>query len=187
MIDLSPGLGAYDQGSAALDLAGHARAFATGPGVLSGLRLIDTVTAMVGIERVTGQLAGAAFKLALKGDRASEDAAGTMVEAMRARVPVDSGRLLNGIGWRKEGSTVIVEASAVRGDVNYPRYVEFGHHAGSGHADAAFFAGQDHAALRGPAGAGASEVRPAPFFWGSVREGLAQLRGEAGTLLGEDA
>lgn len=66
-------------------------------------------------------------KLALKARRANVDAGEEMVELMRSRVPVDSGRLLNGITLTEdEAGNVIVEASAVRGDFDYARVVEFG-------------------------------------------------------------
>ena len=181
-MDVTATFGALGQGYAALSLAPATQGFARGPGVLSGLALIDTVAGIVGVERLSGQLAKYAVKLALRGDGASEDAARAMVDLMRARVPVDSGTLLNGISWRKEGRVITVEASAVRGDADYARWVEFGHHAGgSGHADADFFTREDHSALRTRTAASTeTDVPPDPFFWDSVREGLGSLRERLG-------
>ena len=171
-MDVSATVGALGQGYAALRVVPAAQAFGRSPGVLSGLGFLDTAAAVVGVERLTGQLAKYAVKLALRGDGASEDAAAAMVEAMRARVPVDTGRLLHGIGWRKEGNLVTVEASALHGE-DYARFVEFGHRWPPHRAEDAF-GRPDHAALH--TGAGPGEVEAEPFFWDSVREGLAQWR-----------
>lgn len=164
---------------AALDITPAAQAFRRAPGVLPGLRLLDAAADIVGLERLSGQIAKYAVKLALRGDHEAEAAAAAarMVEAMRARVPVETGRLLHGIGWRKDGHLVTVEASAVHGPADYARFVEFGHRTARV-ADADFFAAEAHPALhaRGAAPAGAGEVAAEPFFWNSVREGLAQWR-----------
>jgi len=169
--DLAAGAGRIQ---AALDLTPAARAFHRAPGLLPGLRLLDAAAGIVGLERLSGQLAKYAVKLALRGDHAGEAAAARMVEAMRGRVPVDTGRLLHGIGWRKDGHTLTVEASAVHGAADYARHVEFGHRTAAV-ADAAFFAADTHAALHGR-GAAAGAVAAEPFFWDSVREGLALWR-----------
>ena len=86
MPDIGATFGLLGQGQAALDLTGAARGFDQRPGVLSGLRLVDTVSGIIGIDRISGQLAKYAVKLALKGDQASLHAAQEMVELMRSRV-----------------------------------------------------------------------------------------------------
>ncbi|ACL56990.1 HK97 gp10 family phage protein [Methylobacterium nodulans] len=188
MVDITATLGAIGQGFSAFDLAPQARAFRTAPGVLSGLRLIDTVTGVVGVERISGQLAKYLVTLATRSDHAAEQAAADMVEMMRARAPRDTGTLFSGISWRKEGRLITVEATAVNGDDEYARFVEFGHRVGgTGHADAGFFDLEDHSALR-PRGssAGPTDVEPKPFFWNSVREGLAQLYSGAAAAAREE-
>lgn len=112
MVDPTAVVGAALQGQAALGLTNAARGFDRAPGLLSGLRLTDTVAGVVGVERISGQLAKYAVKLALRGDQASLHAAQAMVDLMRSRVPRDTGRLLNGIGYRREGALYVVEATA---------------------------------------------------------------------------
>lgn len=178
MIDPTSVVGAALQGQAALGLTNAARGFDRTPGVLSGLRLIDTVAGIVGVERLSGQLAKYAVKLALKGDQASLQAAQAMVDLMRSRVPQDSGRLLNSIGYRRDGDLYVVEARADRDGYDYALAVETGHHAGGLHADADLFADTT--------GRGGRRVRPShetdlpgqPFFYGSAREALAGWRRE---------
>ncbi len=86
-MEIGATFGLLGQGQAALDLTSAARGFDLKPGVLSGLRLVDTVAGVIGIDRISGQLAKYAVKLALKGDQASLHAAQEMVELMRSRVP----------------------------------------------------------------------------------------------------
>ncbi|MGY2052956.1 HK97 gp10 family phage protein [Methylobacterium sp. JK268] len=184
-MDITATFGAIGQGYSALSLAPAAQAFRSAPGVLGALNLVDTIAGVVGVERLTGQLAKYAVKLALRSDRAAEQAAAEMVEAMRARVPQDTGLLLNGITWRKEGRTITVEASALRGAYNYALAVEAGHHAG-GHADTDYFAREDHGALRRRPHH-ETDVPGQPYFWISAREGLAQLRGTMDRAAGDAA
>ncbi len=173
MAGLGAGYGFLDQGQSALNLTGSAGGFARTPGVMSGLRLIDTVAGVVGVERISGQLAKYAVKLAMKGDQASLHAAQAMVDLMRSRVPRDTGLLLNGIGYRRAGGVYVVAATADRAGYDYALAVEAGHHAGGQHADADFFADTT--------GRGGRRVRPSheadvpgqPFFYGSAREALA--------------
>lgn len=170
--DLASGAGRVQ---AALDITPAARAFHAAPGLLSGLKLVDAAVTIVGLERLSGQIAKYAVRLALRGDHGAEAAAARMVELMRGRVPVDTGRLLHGIGWRKDGSLITVEASAVHGAADYARHVEFGHRM-TGVADADFFAADTHAALHGRGAPPSGAVVAEPFFWDSVREGLALWR-----------
>lgn len=176
MIDPTAVVSAALQGQAALGLTNAARGFDRTPGLLSGLRLIDTVAGIVGVERLSGQLAKYAVKLALRGDQASLHAAQAMVALMRSRVPRDTGRLLNGIDYRREGDLYVVEARADRDGTDYALAVEAGHHAGGLHADADLFADTT--------GQGGRRVRPShpadvpaqPFFYDSAREALADWR-----------
>ncbi|KQP34300.1 hypothetical protein ASF27_01695 [Methylobacterium sp. Leaf102] len=178
MIDVSAAFGAFTQGQGALELAPAARSFRVGPGALSSFRLLDAAASVIGVDRISGQLASLAVKMALRSDRAAEGIAAEMVQEMRARVPKDSGTLFNGITWRNEGRTIIVEASAVRGGDDYARWVEFGHQAGGQHADADYFANGDHGAIRRRPASQPTTVRPEPYFWDAARAGLVNLRGE---------
>ncbi len=174
-LDLGDLASGADRVQAALDLT-RRRAPSTGrPACSLGLKLVDAAVTIVGLERLSGQIAKYAVKLALRGDHDAEAAAERMVELMRGRVPVDTGRLLHGIGWRKDGRLITVEASAVHGAADYARHVEFGHRT-TGVADAAFFAADTHAALHARGAASSGAVVAEPFFWESVREGLAQWR-----------
>ncbi|GEP12257.1 hypothetical protein MMMDOFMJ_1663 [Methylobacterium gnaphalii] len=165
------------QGNAALNLAPVAQAFSRQPGVLSGIKLIDTAVAAVGIERITAQVVKYGVKLALRADHSTETAAAEMVELMRSRVPVDSGNLLNGIAWHKSGHAVTVEAIAVNVDYDYALAVEAGHHAGNTHADASLFEDTTGRGYSRPSRAtGGSDVPAHPFFYGSARETLAAWR-----------
>ncbi|MGU3544819.1 hypothetical protein [Methylobacterium sp. A52T] len=114
---MSDGIGAplgLSQSRAAFDLTGAARGFDRAPGDLSGLRLIDTVAGIVGVERISRRIARTAVKLALKSDPASRDAAEAMVDLMRGRAPQATGLPRAGITYRREGGFYVVEATADR-------------------------------------------------------------------------
>ncbi|MCJ2132454.1 HK97 gp10 family phage protein [Methylobacterium sp. E-045] len=177
-MDLGSTFNALGQGQAALGFAPAAQRFRAAPGLLSGLQLLDAAAGVIGVDRISGQLAKYAVKLALRSDHSAEQAAAEMVEEMRASVPQDSGTLFNGITWRKEGKTIIVEATAVREGDDYARWVEFGHHAGGQHADSSYFDSGDHSAIRRRRPSRETEVQPEPFFWDPARKGLAKLRSE---------
>lgn len=187
MADIGAVFGAALQGNAALSLTGAARGFDMKPGVLSGLRLVDTVAGIVGIERISGQLAKYAVKLALKGEQASLHAAQEMVELMRSRVPVDSGLLLNGITYRRDGAFYVVEASADRGGYDYALAVEAGHHAGGTFADADLFADTTGKGGRQVRQSQDSDVPGQPYFYGSAREALSDWSSELGASIGASA
>ncbi|GAN52081.1 phage protein, HK97 gp10 family [Methylobacterium sp. ME121] len=187
MPDIGATFGYLGQGQAALDLTGAARGFDRAPGLLSGLRLIDTVAGVVGVDRISGQLAKYAVKLALKGDQASLHAAQEMVELMRSRVPQDSGLLLNGITYRREGGFYVVEAKADRGGYDYALAVEAGHHAGGQHADADFFADTTGRGGRQVRPSQGSDVPGQPYFYGSAREALSDWSSELGASIGAAA
>lgn len=164
------------QGAAALRFAPTASAFARAPGIATGLSLIETAVAAIGVESIVGRLAGYAVKLSLRSDEAAERAAAQMVDAMRARVPQDTGRLLNGITWSMASGMITVEASAIndRTGFDYARAVEFGHQVRGRTADSSFFGDSDDgSALRGSSG---GEVPAEPYFWPSAREGLSAYR-----------
>lgn len=182
MVDIVAGFGAVMQGQAALGVAGIAREFRQRPGVLSGLKLVDTITGIIGVERISGQLAKYAVKLALKGDQSSLHAAQEMVNLMRSRVPQDTGALLAGISYRREGGFYVVEATADRDGYDYALAVEAGHHAGGTHADAAFFDDMTGRGGRRVRASQESDVAAQPYFYVSVREGLADWRQDLGTI-----
>lgn len=127
--------------------------------------------AFAGVDAFVDATAQYVVKLALRSRRVDHDAADEMVGLMRSRVPVDSGRLLNGITAREDGDAWIVEASAVRAEFDYARAVEFGHVVG-------------HADPLGPPRARRSRAEhggradPEPFFLGSGEEVLRK-RGRA--------
>lgn len=187
MADIGAVFGAALQGQAALGLTGAARGFDMKPGVLSGLRLVDTVSGIVGIERISGQLAKYAVKLALKGEQASLHAAQEMVELMRSRVPVDNGLLLNGITYRRDGGFYVVEATADRGGYDYALAVEAGHHAGGTVADADLFADTTGKGGRQVRVSQESDVPGQPYFYGSAREALSDWSSELGASIGASA
>ncbi|WP_342163072.1 hypothetical protein [Methylobacterium sp. SD21] len=187
MADIGATFGLLGQGQAALSLTGAARGFDLKPGVLSGLRLVDTVSGIIGVERISGQLAKYAVKLALKGDQASLHAAQEMVDLMRSRVPQDSGLLLNGISYRREGAFYVVEATADRGGYDYALAVEAGHHAGGTAADADFFADTTGKGGRHARASSESEVPGQLYFYGSAREALSDWSKDLGAGIGASA
>ena len=178
MVDVVATLGGLQQGYAALSLTSAARGFDQSRGVLSGLRLIDTVADIVGVERITGQIVKYAVKLALRADNASEKAAREMVDLMRSRVPVDSGLLLNGITYRQEGRMWVVEATADRGGYDYALAVEAGHRAGGDVADADLFSDTTGRGGRQVRSSGPTDVEGQPYFYNSAREALSDWAGE---------
>lgn len=123
-----------------------------------------------GVDRFTGMLGRLVLKLVARSGKVDADAAGDMVERMRAAVPVDSGNLLNGISSRQEGGATIVEASAVRGDFDYARVVEFGRH-----ADASYFEG------------GGEGFEAEPFFFPAVNDVLEERGQEMDDVIGVSA
>jgi hypothetical protein len=178
-MDIGATIGLLSQGYSATSLTGAARDFSNTRGVLSGLRLIDTVTGIFGVEAVTKQIVSHAVKLALKSDNASEKAAREMVDLMRSRVAQDTGNLLNGITYRKEGKTWVVEATAVRaGGYDYALAVEAGHHAGGTVADGNLFDDTTGAGGRQVRASSGGDVEGQPFFYNSAREALADWAGE---------
>ncbi|MGX9981132.1 hypothetical protein [Methylobacterium fujisawaense] len=186
-MEIGATFGLLGQGQAALDLTSAARGFDLKPSILSGLRLVDTVAGVVGVDRISGQLAKYAVKLALKGDQASLHAAQEMVELMRSRVPQDTGLLLNGISYRREGGFYVVEATADRGGYDYALAVEAGHHAGGTHADGDFFADTTGKGGRQVRQSQESDVPGQPFFYGSAREALSDWSSELGAGIGAAA
>lgn len=182
MVGITAAFGIYGQASAALSLTDTAKNFSRTRGFFSGLSLIDTVAEIVGVERITGQIVKYAVNLALKSDAASEEAAREMVELMRSRVPVDTGLLLSGITYRREGNMWVVEASADKDGYDYALAVEAGHRAG-GHADADFF--EDTTGRGGrQVSSGPTEVEAQPYFYNSAREALAEWRANLGQASG---
>jgi HK97 gp10 family phage protein len=128
------------------------------------------VVGVIGTERVVGQLVKFGVRMAIKSHGVDQSAAEQMVETMKSRVPVDTGRLVSGITYSEADGMFTVEASAARdGDADYARFVEFGTKASS-FADADYFAaGSDSAGAdlrkRGHYG----DTRAQPFFWNSAK------------------
>lgn len=172
---------AYEQIHAGRHIPASFAAFKAAPTPQTAWTLGGNVVGVLGTERVIRALVTYGVKLALKSRKVDADAGNEMVAAMKASVPVDSGRLLNGITVTDEDGLITVEASGVnpRDDWDYARVVEFGRHAGGAVADESFFADGSQA------GAGAARRRPSrgrsggrgedpqPFFWPNAREVLA--------------
>lgn len=125
---------------------------------------------MSGVDGI-GDIAGAITRLGAKlvsrmrhrhGDMLAE-----MIQTAKARVPVDTGALLNGIGGRQiDDDAFEFTAEAVHGAENYARDIEFGH--GAGHvvvADDDYFAGRTSRSGNG-------QVAAEPFFFNSADEVL---------------
>lgn len=115
-----------------------------------------------GTDKLVGALGRFALRLEARAGKVDGGAAGEMVAEMRAAVPVDSGNLLNGITTYREGESTVVEASAIRGDFDYARVIEFGRH-----ADTAFFA-------RDGFGEGSGAAKAEPFFFPAVNDVLEE-------------
>ena len=177
-MDIGATFGLLSQGYSAASLTGAARDFSTGRGALAGLRLIDTTVGIFGIESITKQVVSYAVKLALKSDDAGEKAAREMVDLMRSRVPQDSGLLLNGITYHREGKMWVVEATADRDGYDYALAVEAGHRAGGTVADASLFDDTTGAGGRAVRSSGPSDVEGQPYFYNSAREALSDWAGE---------
>jgi hypothetical protein len=177
-MDIGATFGGLSQAYAIGGFAGAAKDFSSGRGVLSGLRLIDSAADIIGIERITKQVVQYAVKLVLKSDDAGEKAAREMVDLMRSRVPQDSGLLLNGITYHREGKMWVVEATADRDGYDYALAVEAGHRAGGTVADASLFDDTTGAGGRAVRSAGPSDVEGQPYFYNSAREALSDWAGE---------
>lgn len=132
-------------------------------------------------------------KLALRSRKIDQEAGEGMVELMRSRVPVDTGRLLNGItSTVREDGSVVVEASAVRvsgtgrESADYAGFVERGTRAGDRGGRVSYMADSSYFDLSTGGAPGRSYRRKRrvyrshpgteaqPFFFDSVEEVLAE-------------
>jgi HK97 gp10 family phage protein len=131
----------------------------------------DKLVGVIGKEQVVGALVKYGVKLAIKSHQADVDAGNAMVQLMKSRVPVDTGRLLNGIAMEDDDGQITVTASAARdGDADYARYVEFGTKGGAV-ADESFFEdGATAGAALKPRSSGGGGSPARPFFWNSAHE-----------------
>ena len=175
------------QARSAMGFVGAVQDFRTGANVQTAWALGGKVVGVIGTERVVGQLVKFGVKLALKSHGVDQSAAAEMVELMKSRVPVDTGRLLNGITMSEDDGMITIEASAARdGDADYARFVEFGTKA-SAVADEDFFASGasagDGLRKRGHYG----DTPAQPFFWNSAKETLAKWGHELSDVIDRSA
>jgi HK97 gp10 family phage protein len=155
----------------ALHVRSAYRGFVQAPNVQTAWGVGSNLVGVIGTERVVGALVRYGVKLAIKSHQADVDAGNEMVQLMKSRVPVDTGRLLNGITMEDQDGTITVTASAAHdGGADYARFVEFGTKGGSV-ADESFFedGATAGAALRPRAGDGGGSPAQ-PFFWNSAHE-----------------
>ena len=89
---------------------------------------IDERGLSIDVLKLTSQLLRVYVFIQKHRQRNDEDAAQEMVDRMRADVPVDTGRLYNGISWRREDGSYVVEATAASHDrgADYAGFVERG-------------------------------------------------------------
>jgi HK97 gp10 family phage protein len=146
-----------------------AAGLASGLNVQTAWRFGDSIIGVIGTDKVVAALVKYAVKLVIKSHQADVDAASEMVDLMKSRVPVDTGTLLNGITMEDDDGVITVSASAVRGDADYARFVEFGTRGGTV-ADESFYENGESAgaALRSRGTGGGSPAQP--FFWNSEHE-----------------
>ncbi len=120
----------FEQAEGGVRAVRGARAFAAIPSVKAAFETGSGLVGVIGLDRIVGALVKFGVKLVIKSRLADEGAAEDMVGQMRADVPLDSGRLLNGITYEiEDNGTIVVTASAVHpggDDDDYARYVEFG-------------------------------------------------------------
>ncbi len=156
-----------------------------------------------GLEQSLARMLRFTVKLAERTHRRDQEAEAEMLDLMRARVPTDTGRLLNGIGSSQDGNLITVFAHAHREarsgklQEDYARYVEFGTKPGergrrvSYAADTGFFASDTfpEAGFRGRATGRTRKVyrthpgtRAQPFFFNSAREVLERRNIDAGNI-----
>ena len=145
--------------------------------------------AIEGVGEVASAITRLGAKLVQRMRHRHADMLEEMVSAAKARVPVDSGELQNGIiGERPDDDTFVFSASAIHGGENYARDVEFGHNAGGVViADDDFFAG------RAPRSGSGMQVAAEPFFFNSADEvlrrhghELADITADVGREVGWD-
>jgi hypothetical protein len=161
---------------------------------------IGSATGVIGLPDVIDALVKLAPKLYLKSRKANTDALDEMVAEAKSLVPVDTGRLLNGITGRIEDDEFIFEASAIspRGqEDDYARYVEFGHNiahtlANPIVADESYFSAD--AASVNPFRAkapkkprkssrGETSIEPEPFFFPAADDALEKRGVEMESVL----
>jgi hypothetical protein len=94
--------------------------------LLAGLLSPDGAAGVAGWADVAASLANTAYKIHKRIADRNAAALEDMIARARQYVPVDTGRLLNGIGGEDFGDYASFTASAVHGDADYARYVEFG-------------------------------------------------------------
>lgn len=118
-----------------------------------------------GVGRLAGGLAKIAAKLAMRGDGLSEKTVRWIVNDMRARVPVDTGALLNSIRAWREGAVWVITADArnPRDGADYGYWVEYG-------TAARVVTRGTFDSAHDPAGHPGTTAQP--FFWPAVEAGL---------------
>jgi len=158
-------------------------AFKQAPSAQTAWNVGGNIVGVLGTDRVLGHLVKFGVKTALGAHKIDASAGAEMVELMKARVPVDTGNLLNGISYEDDDGEITVTASGIKesSGVDYARFVEFGTKPNSNAvADENFFA--DGSTAGAPVRRSKTRAHtgsPAqPFFWNSAREVLAK-RGKA--------
>lgn len=180
------------QGVHQVHAAGHIgaayRGLTANPSAQTAWNFGGKLVGVIGTERVVGQLVKMGVKMAIKSHAVDQDAAEQMVETMKSRVPVDTGRLVSGITYSEADGVFTVEASAARdGDADYARFVEFGTKASS-FADSDYFdagAGSAGADLRKRGHYG--ETPAQPFFWNSAKDTLHEWGQELSDVVDQSA
>ena len=153
----------------------------------TGLSLYDAqqATGFFGWDQVALNMGKLVSKMEFHAYRHDHDALDEMVALARSRVPVDTGRLYNGINGDAVDDEYIFSASAVHEDrssgADYARFVEFGTSGGTVGvsrvvvADAGFYSGASGPAARRRISYRTHEgTDPRPFFYNSAHEVLAE-------------
>lgn len=173
---------------AASHLGAAYRGLTANPSAQTAWSFGGRVIGVIGTERVVGQLVKFGVKAAIKAHGVDQSAAEQMVETMKSRAPVDTGRLVNGIAYSESDGMFTVEASAARdGDADYARFVEFGTKASS-FADSDYFAaGADSAGADLRSRGHYGDTPAQPFFWNSAKDTLHEWGQELSDVIDQSA
>jgi hypothetical protein len=155
-----------------------------GPAINYAQDIMEGGSGIAGLGRLAGAFAKYGTRLALRSDGLNERAVRWIVDDMRARVPVDTGALLNSIRTWREGRfwVVTADASNPRDGSDYGYWVEYGTAGGERGVSRTTFASagdpSQRISYRTHPGTEAQ-----PFFWPAIEAGVARRNLELDSLL----
>lgn len=156
-----------------------------GPAINFAQDFLVDGSGIAGLGRLAGAFAKFGTTLALRADRLNEKSIRWIVNDMRARVPVDTGALLNSIRYWRDGRFWVVTADAQnpRDGTDYGYWVEYGTTGGDRGVSRITFAGAEDMARRRISYRSHPGTEAQPFFWPAIEAGVERRNLELGDVL----